>query len=60
MMPRYQKREEFLPNLDTLNAHLQMLDAAVEMNQRSLQQTTVEQLLLIQIHLDLRNRVGQL
>lgn len=60
MMPRYRKRVEFLPNPDTLNVPHQMQDGAVVMNQRNLLQITLEQLLLTQMHLDLKNRVGQL
>lgn len=60
MMPRYQKKVDFLLKLDMLNVLHQMQDAAVVMNPKSLPQVTLEQLLLIQIHLDLRNRVGQL
>lgn len=59
-MPRYQRRVEFLLNLEMLNVLHQMQDVAVVMNQKNLLQTTVEQLLPTQIHLDLKNRVGQL
>lgn len=60
MMPRYQKRVEFHQNLETLNVPHQMQDAAVAMNPKSHLQITLDPPLQIQIHLDLKNRVGRL
>lgn len=59
MTPRYQKRVDYLLKLDMLNVPDQMQDAAVVMNPKSFPQVTLGQLLLMLIHLDLRNRAGQ-
>lgn len=60
MTPRYQRRVDYLLRLDMLNVPHQMQDAAVVMNPKSFPQVTLEQLLLMLMHSDLRNRAGQL
>lgn len=59
MTPRYQKRVDYLLKLDMLNVPHQMQDAAVVMNPKSFPQVILGLLLLMLIHLDLRNRAGQ-